>query len=106
MAWPLRPCHLALTDHFKNPPEQANTVPAFTNHGLDVAAAASPEAQVSSTQALECNAVGANDVCVDRLSRGHQPGIVLAHSAFRATLQKGTPPRLGKLHPMDRKSLQ
>ena len=67
---------------------------------------ASPKAQVSSTQALECDAVGPNDIRVDRLGGGHQPGIVLAHSAFRATLQKGTPPRLGQMHPMDRKPLQ
>jgi len=73
---------------------------------FNLAAAASPEAQVSSTQALECYAVGPNDIRVDRLSRGHQPGIVLAHSAFRATLQKGTASRLGKMHPMDRKPLQ
>jgi len=71
-----------------------------------VSVAASPEAQVSSTQALECYAVGPNDIRVDRLSRGHQPGIVFAHSAFRATLQEGTAPRVGKMHAMDRKPLQ
>jgi hypothetical protein len=79
---------------------------AFTRREFNLAAAASPEAQVSSTQSLESNAVGPDDIRVDRLSRGRQPGIVLAHPAFRATLQKGTAPRLGKMHPMDRKPLQ
>ena len=58
----LRRCHRGLTDHLKNPPEHANAYPRSRIAKFNVAAAASPEAQVSSAQALESNAVGPDDI--------------------------------------------
>ena len=45
------------------------------------------EAEISLTQPLECRAIRAHNISVDRFRRGHEPRVVLAHPSCCAALQ-------------------
>ncbi len=63
------------------------------------------KAQVTSTESLECRAIGPHNVGVDGLRRGNQPGVILAHPAPGSALQERAPPGLREMQPLNGKSL-
>ena len=67
---------------------------------------ASPIAKVSSPEPLKRDSIGSDDVRADRLSRGNQPGVVLAHPPRCTTLQECAPPRLRQMQSLNREPLQ
>ncbi len=64
------------------------------------------KAQIARAQPLECGAVGPDNVGIERLGGGDQPGIVLTQAARRPPLQQRTPPGLGQVHALEREPLE
>jgi hypothetical protein len=69
-------------------------------------ASASAITQVPASELFECRAIGADDVGIDRFSRGDQPGVVLAEAARGPSLKPGTSLRLRRMKALDHEPLQ
>ena len=62
--------------------------------------------EVPCAEPRERGAIGSDHIGIEHVGGGDQPGVVLAHPARGATLQEGTPPRLGEVQSLDRKPPQ
>jgi hypothetical protein len=60
-------------------------------------AVVSPEANVSRAQSLERRTIRSDCVCIERIRRRDEAGVILAHPSRCPALQDGAPPRLGKV---------
>ena len=58
------------------------------------------KAEIAFSEPFECCAVCTGQVGIQRLSSGDEPGIILAHTACRATLQQRTPLCLREVYPL------